>query len=145
MDRLRLASPQSIPPFLPCCRCGQSEGCWDRIAGKAYCPDCQEMLAVGEGDPLIEPTEKHHCAVCNRVGTICFHTFPLQSRTPVAMDLCPEHLRGLLARCLSPFAYFQLQRQLQRVGVRVQDLFLLHDAFYTSQGHALQPAIELDR
>ena len=144
MDRLRLAPAHSIPPLRPCCRCGNAEGCWDRIAGKAYCPDCQEMLVVGEADPLVEPTERRRCAVCNCVGTVCFHTFPLQAPTPVAMDLCPEHLRGLLGRCLSAFAFCQLQRQLERVGVPVQDLFLLHEAFYTSQGQALQPAIELD-
>lgn len=145
MDRLRLAPPHSIPLFLPCCRCGQTEGCWDRIAGKAYCPDCQEMLAIGEGDPLVEPTEKRRCAVCNRVGTVCFHTFPLQVLTPVLIDLCSEHLRGLLGRRLSPFAFLQLQRQLQKFGVKAQNLFLLHDAFYNHQGQALQPAIELDQ
>src|SRR5262249_25185570 len=100
MDRVRIAPASSIPLTAPCCRGVQSEGCWDRTAGKAYCPDCQELLAVGEGEPLYEPTEQHHCAVCNRLGTVCFHTFPLQIRTPVAIDVCAEHLRCLIGRRL---------------------------------------------
>lgn len=143
MERVRIAPVSSVSLTAPCCRCGQTEGCWDRIAGKAYCPDCQELLAVGEGEPLYEPTERRHCAVCNRLGTVCFHTFPLQVRTPVAIDLCAEHLRCLIGRRLSTYAFLQLRRQLQSLGLRTQDLFLLHDAFYDPQGQALQPAIDV--
>jgi len=38
---------------IPCCRCGLDRDRWDRIAGKTYCPNCQEDLAMGEGEPLI--------------------------------------------------------------------------------------------
>jgi hypothetical protein len=143
MDSLRVLTPHSIAVNLPCCRCGRGERCWDRIADKAYCPNCQEMLALGEGPPLVERTEKHRCAVCNKVGTVCFHTFPLQASRAVAIDLCPEHLRGLIGRRLGPYAFNQLRRQLRQAGVGVDELFLLHGAFYDSHGRALHPAVDL--
>jgi hypothetical protein len=143
MDSLRIVPRDSIALNLPCCRCRRGERCWDRIAGRAYCPNCQEMLAVGEGPPLIEHTEKHRCAVCNRVGTVCFHSFPYQAVRAVAIDLCPEHLRCLIGRRLGPYAFNQLRRQLHRAGVAVDELFLLHGAFYDNQGKALHPAVEL--
>jgi hypothetical protein len=100
------------------------------------------LLAVGEGPPLVERTQKNRCAVCDQVGTVCFQSFPLQAASAVEMDLCPEHLRGLVGRKLGPHAFHQLRRKLLAVGVRVEDIFLLHGAFYDSQGQALQPAIE---
>jgi hypothetical protein len=141
MDSLRIAPVDSIPALIPCCRCALSERRWDRVAGKAYCPNCQELLAQGQIDPLVEPTERNRCAVCNKTGTVCFHTFPLQSTTPVAIDLCPQHLRCLLGRCLDAHAFNQLRRQLSAVGLSVGDLFLLHAAFYDGRGRALQPAV----
>ena len=143
MESLRVIPAASIPQNLPCCRCGRAERCWDRIAGKAYCPNCQEMLAMGEGPPLRERTEKLRCTVCQKVGTVCFHSFPLHSGTAVAMDLCPEHLRALVGRRLGPYAFNQLRRKLNAAGLGVEHLFLLHGAFYDSQGRALQPAIDL--
>jgi hypothetical protein len=44
---------------------------------------------------------------------------------------------------LGPYAFNQLRRQLATLGLGVEDLFLLHGAFYDSQGRALQPAVEL--
>jgi hypothetical protein len=73
---------------------------------------------------------------------VCFHTFPLHATTPLAIDLCAEHLRALLGRRLVPFAFNQLRRQIHALGLEVDDLFLLHGAFYDNQGRALQPAIE---
>jgi hypothetical protein len=143
MDSLRLTHVEDIPLLVACCRCEKAERPWDRIAAKAYCPHCQEALVVGEAPPLVERTEKRRCAVCDRVGTVCFHTFPLQEARAVAMDLCPEHLRGLLGRRLSPQSFFQLRRRLQAVGFDVEDIFLLHGAFYDSQGRAIQPAVEM--
>jgi hypothetical protein len=67
----------------------------------------------------------------------------LQASTPVEIDLCPEHLRGLLGRRLSAPAFGQLRRRLQQLGLDVERIFLLHDAFYDPQGKALQPAFEL--
>ncbi|HEV3205191.1 MAG TPA: hypothetical protein VGY77_12440 [Gemmataceae bacterium] len=140
MNPLRIVPADAIPLALPCSRCERIEGCWDRIAGKAYCPHCQEMLVMGEGEPLIEQTEENRCAVCSRLGTVCFHSFPLQAVRPVAIDLCPAHLRHLLGRCLGSYAYHQLRRQLNLIGIPSENLFLLHSAFYDDQGHALQPA-----
>ena len=140
MDSLRIAPADSVPSELACCRCSLSERPWDRIAGKAYCPNCQELLAQGLIEALVEPTEKNRCAVCKKVGTVCFHTFPLQSSAAVAIDLCPGHLRDLLGRCLDARAFNQLGHQLEAIGLGVGDLFLLHAAFYDSQGRALQPA-----
>jgi hypothetical protein len=69
-------------------------------------------------------------------------SFPLQQRDAVAINLCPEHLRGLIGRRLGPYAFHQLRRQLKRVGIGSEHVFLLHRAFYDSQGRALQPALE---
>jgi hypothetical protein len=35
-----------------------------------------------------------------------------------------------------------MRRQLRAVGVSVEDVFLLHSAFYDLNGRALQPATE---
>lgn len=142
MDSLRIASSESVPAMVLCDRCGAGERRWDRINGKAYCPNCQELLAVGEAPPLVEKVVKNRCAVCDKLGTVCFQTYPLKGNDPVEMDLCGEHIRGLLARRLGPGAFHQLRRRLSGCGISVEDVFLLHGAFYDSQGHALQPAIE---
>jgi hypothetical protein len=129
---------------MPCCRCASAARNWDRIVDKAYCPDCQEALILGLAAPLSERTEKRTCAVCGRAGTVRFLTYPLQSSTPIEIDLCPEHLRGLLGRRLGPYAFHQLRRRLHVLGLGVEFIFLLHEAFYDQNGRALQPAIELD-
>jgi hypothetical protein len=143
MGSLRMAPRQEEQATLPCCRCANGQCRWDRIAGKAYCPGCQEALVLGLAEPLVERTQKQPCAACGRIGTVCFLSFPLQASTPVEIDLCPEHLRGLLGRRLSPPAFGRLRRRLQPLGLNVERIFLLHDAFYDLKGHALQPAIEL--
>jgi hypothetical protein len=140
MDGVRVLALDNVPSNLPCCRCERADRNWDRIAGKAYCPNCQEMLAVGEGRPLVERTEKRRCAVCNRLGTVRFASYPLQQDCIVSMDLCAEHLRGLVGRSLGPYAYHQLRRQLKRHRLSAHQFFLLHDAFYDTHGRALQPA-----
>ena len=143
MDSFRMASSQG-PLVLPCCRCASAERRWDRIAGKAYCPECQEDLVMGLAEPLVERTEKNQCGICGRLRTVCFLTFPLQARTPVEMDLCAEHLRALLGRRLSAAAFAQFRRRLRQLDLDVERIFLLHDAFYDAQGYALQPAAEPD-
>jgi hypothetical protein len=130
--------------MLPCCRCASTHRHWDRIAGKAYCPECQEALVLGLGAPFCERTEKKPCAVCGRAGTLCYLTFPLQSTAPIEMDLCSEHLRALLGRRLGPYAFHQIRRRLHLLGLGTELIFLLHDAFYDEQGRALQPAVDLD-
>jgi hypothetical protein len=140
MNALRLLTDE-VSPVTPCCRCAEPDRRWDRIAGKAYCPNCEEALALGEADPLIERTEKNRCSICNQVGTVRYLTFPLQKDTPVELHLCPEHLRNLLGRGLASHAFHQLRRQLQTVGLKVEEIFLLHEAFYDAQGRALQPAL----
>jgi ribosomal protein S27E len=144
MDSIRLAPPDSVFVGVACCRCGEKDRRWDRIAGKAYCPNCQEGLAIGEGEPLIERTQPHWCAACSRPGTVAFVTFPLEAPRPVEIDVCPDHLRRLLGRCLEPHAFHQLRRQLFLLGVDVCEVFLLHDTFYDGHGRALQPAVEGD-
>jgi len=139
MDGLRMLSRDAVREAIPCCRCGQHHRPWDQIAGKAYCPDCQESIILGLAAPLKEPPEKKGCAACGRSGTVRFLTVPLRA-VPVEMDLCPEHLRGLLGRCLGPYAYHQLRRQLLSCGVSANQVFLLHDSFYDDNGRALQPA-----
>ena len=144
MEGLRLAPGQRKPAVLPCCRCTSTERSWDRIAGKVYCPECQEALVMGLAEPLVERTEKRHCGACGRLGTVRFLTFPLQGPTPVEIDLCSEHLRALLGRRLSSAAFGQLRRRLRSLDLSVEQIFLLHDAFYDERGRALQPAFEPD-
>lgn len=144
MKSLRIVPNQRLRAVLPCCRCASAERNWDRIAAKAYCPECQEALVMGLADALVERTEKNHCAICSRLGTVRFLTFPLQIPTAVEMDLCPEHLRALLGRRLSTVAFGQLRRRLKQFGLNVERIFLLHEAFYDEHGRALQPAVEPD-
>jgi hypothetical protein len=112
--------------------------------GKAYCPDCEEALAVGEGEPLVERAERNACAVCGLVGTVRYLTFPLESDAVLEIDLCGRHFRELLGRRLGVFAFLQLRRQLQIVNLDAGQIFLLHDAFYDADGQALQPAVEME-
>ncbi len=144
MAGLRVTNVDPATCLMPCCRCGEGERRWDRIATKAYCPNCQEALAIGEGPPLIERTEKNRCAICAQAGTVRYLTFPLHSSTAVEFDLCPEHLRALLGRRLGSHAFHQLGRLLHALGIGVEEIFLLHGAFYDCQGRALQPAFEED-
>jgi len=113
---------------------------WDLLAGKPYCPDCQEAIILGIAEPFHARTEACCCVVCRHKGTVRYLTHPLQMTTPVEMDLCPEHLRGLLSRSLGPNAYHQLRRQLRQLGLEAGQVFLLHDEFYDPTGRALHPA-----
>ena len=128
----------------PCCRCGESALGWDCIAGKPYCPACKESIIQGEGEPIVEHTQRQPCSACRTLGSVTVLTFPLKSEEPLEMDLCPEHLRGLLGRNLASHAYEQLRRQLGQLGLHVHDVFLLHEAFYDAKGRARQPAGEPD-
>ena len=142
MDSLRRISKGCISPLAPCSQC-EAAGCkWDRIVGQPYCPDCEETLALGEGPAFVARTEKHHCVVCDQIGTVSFITFPLHADGPLEMDLCPEHFRALLARRLGTQAFDQLRRRLHKLGVTVEQIFLLHDVFYDASGRALQPIAE---
>ena len=142
MERLRLSPMENVAALAECCRCQAGEHFWDRICGKAYCPNCQESLVLGESPPLVERSEKKRCVVCNRQGTVRFVTFPLRLRAIVEMDLCSEHLRALLGRKLLPYAYHQLRRQLQSHNLCPDDIFLLHAEFYDRGGRALRPALD---
>jgi hypothetical protein len=142
MTSVRLAALDHVLPLAPCCRCGAGQRPWDHIAGQSFCPHCLEALAMGEADPLITRTENSRCAICHQLGTVRYLTFPLHWSRFVEMDLCGEHLRGLLGRRLGPHAFAQLRRQLVGIGLEVDLIFLLHDAFYDRHGRALQPAVE---
>ena len=139
MESLRLVTPDTAEAAEPCCRCGAAGQAWDRLAGSAFCPDCEETLARGDGPPLVARTERRACCVCDRHGTVRYRTQPLHSAALLELDLCPEHFRALLGRSLGPFAYQQLCRQLRALRVGVEQVFLLHDAFYDPHGRALQP------
>ena len=145
MESLRLAPPDSVFPKIACCRCSDGARPWDRIAGKTYCPSCLELLALGEADPMVERTDRRRCAVCHHQGTLRYLTFPLRSRRPIEIDLCAEHMRGLVGRRLGPHAFEQLRRQLYTLGVETREVFLLHEAFYDRCGRALQPAGEWEQ
>ena len=142
MDSIRLTPAQSVFPKIACCRCADNTRMWDRIAGKTFCPSCMEALALGEAEPICEKVDKRRCAVCHHQGTVRYLTFPLHSRRPVEVDLCAEHLRGLVARRLGPHGFEQLRRQLYVLGLETSEVFLLHEAFYDDHGRALQPALE---
>jgi hypothetical protein len=142
MEGLRLVSAAGHSPLAPCSRC-QATGCpWDRIGDNVICPDCQEQLALGEGEALVERLRKNRCAVCREVGTVRYLTFPLHAREPMEIDLCPLHFHALMARRLDRYAYRSLSKALQALGLSVRQIFLLHEAFYDERGHPLQPVPE---
>jgi len=142
MEGLRVVTGKGLAPLVPCSRC-RAAGCpWDRVAGKAICPDCQEQLALGEGEPLVEALARRPCAACGQAGTICYLTFPLHAAGAVEIDLCPGHFRDMLKRRLDYHAFHQLGRQLLALGLNAQQVFLLHDAFYDDQGRPLQPVLD---
>jgi hypothetical protein len=142
MEALRRVTSEGLVPEAPCSRC-RATGCpWDRIADRPICPDCQELLALGEAEPLVERVEKRPCAVCRQVGTVRYLTFPLRTREAVEFDLCARHFHALLRRRLDPYAFVQLGRQLQALGVMTRQVFLLHEAFYDEHGRPLQPVPE---
>lgn len=142
MDCVRLTPPDCVFPMVPCGRCRHLESQWDRISGKPYCPSCLESLAIGEAEAVIERPESQRCAVCFHQGTVRFLTFPLNAQRPIEIDLCAEHIRGLIGRCLGPHGFEQLRRQLYALGIEVGDIFLLHEEFYDVNGRALRPATE---
>ncbi len=142
MQGLRLVSATGHSPLAPCSRC-QSTGCpWDRIGDNVICPDCQEQLALGEGEALVERLRPNRCAVCAEIGTVRYLTFPLHAREPMEIDLCPRHFHAFLGRRLDRYAYRSLSKALQALGLSVRQIFLLHEAFYDERGHPLQPVPE---
>jgi hypothetical protein len=142
MNNMRMANPGSYALWKPCCRCGDMALGWDRIADKPYCPACEEAIVQGEADPLIETTLRRPCSACYTVGTVTVQIFPLKASQPLEVDLCPEHLRGLLGRKLGEAAYAELRRGLAGLGLDIHDIFLLHEAFYDAHGRALQPTAD---
>ena len=142
MQGLRLVTASGQSPVAPCSRC-QATGCpWDRIGDQAVCPDCQEQLAMGEGDPLVDRLVPHACAVCGEIGTVRYLTFPLHGQDPLAIDLCPTHFHPFLGRRLDRYSYRMISRGLQSIGLSCKQIFLLHEAFYDERGHPLQPVPE---
>src|SRR4051812_6255724 len=104
MDGVRVVTGAS-EGRVSCDRC-QATGCpWDRIAGRPICPDCQELLTLGEGDPLVVGLRPLNCAICDQRGTVPYCTYPLRSSAAVEIDLCPEHFRALLGRCLDTYSF----------------------------------------
>jgi hypothetical protein len=101
-------------------------------------------LAQGTADPLILSVEKRPCSVCGHLGVVCFLTFPLGWSQPIEIDLCVRHFRDLLGRHLDSGAFQHLRKELHRLHLSPHKVFLLHEAFYDSEGQALQPALDLD-
>lgn len=129
-------------PGCCCSRCGQGPRAWDRVAGKPICAGCQEALAFGDGEPLIERPQPVPCVICEKRGSLCFHTVPQEAQLAIEFDLCGLHLAALLSRRLTQPAFLQLQRRLRAAGVQVEQIFLLHDAFYDLNGRAIEPTHE---
>ncbi len=140
---IRKVQVAEINPSEICSRCQQDNARWDQIAGKTYCPNCLEALVLGIADPLIERTEKGSCVVCSNRSTLRYITFPLNNDEALELDLCGNHLRALLARCLDPHSFKQIQNRLVGLDVNVNEIFLLHSSFYDIAGQALMPAMEL--
>lgn len=142
MDNMRMVASHPVKHTPPCSRCGRDDHPWDRIADRAYCPDCQEEIILGLSRPFKARTEKRACAACGRTGTVRYVTQPRQTATALEIDLCAAHLRGLLGRRLDAQDYHQLRRRLRSMGVSVERVFLLHDVFYDIEGNALCPAAD---
>ncbi len=139
MTAMRVVRDPAVMPRSPCARCG-AIGChWDHLAARPICPDCQEGLLRGDGEALVLKRERRGCAVCERIGTVRYLTFPLHESEPIEIDLCPAHLRDLMARRLSRRAFQRLRRQLNLLGLAVEQIFLLHESFYDENGSALRP------
>jgi hypothetical protein len=100
------------------------------------------MLALGEGEPLVERLIGRRCTVCGSGGTVPYLTYPLHASDPLEVDLCPAHFHALMGRRLDRPAFRILSRHLQNLGMSVQQVFLLHEAFYDENGRPLQPVRE---
>jgi hypothetical protein len=101
------------------------------------------MLLRGEGEPLQLPREGKTCAVCSQAGTVRYLSFPLHESEPVEIDLCPSHLRDFMGRRLTRRAFNKLRRQLRKLGLSVEQIFLLHESFYDDTGAALRPLTDI--
>jgi len=136
---LRWLPTPTPPPLEPCSRC-RAQGCpWDRLDGAPLCPDCQQLLLLGQGDPIrIVPVEGR-CAVCRVPRVVRYQTSPLRSQRLLEIDLCPDHLEALLGRRMSPRALARLALHLEELGLSSAQIFLLHESFYDTAGRALQP------
>jgi hypothetical protein len=142
MEGLRFMKAPLQAQIAACGRC-QATGCpWDRIGELPICPDCQELLALGEGEPLVERVVPLRCLVCHHMGTVRYLTFPLHGRDPLAIDLCSTHFHDFMGRKLDRYAYRTLNRGLSGLGLSAKQIFLLHEAFYDERGHPLQPVPE---
>jgi hypothetical protein len=80
--------------------------------------------------------------VCGSRGAVPYLTFPLHAADPLEIDLCPGHFHAFMGRRLDRSSFRNLTRQLQALGLNVQQVFLLHEAFYDENGRPLQPVRE---
>lgn len=126
----------------PCAYCGSTGSPWDVIAGAHICPDCQETLVRGEGEPLKCPLVGEICVVCGWPYTVPYLTVPIHWKTHIAIDLCSRHFRAFLGRRLEPAEYRKLRRGLDVIGLEPGKIFLLHEAFYSNKGKCVQPIEE---
>lgn len=125
-----------------CMRCEDASRSWDRIGNGIYCPQCIEDILQGVHPYIKAEVEQLRCAICHHLGTVPYTTQPLSLPTQVRIDLCGDHLRALLRRSLGPHAFGILQDKLSVVQIPRGHVFLLHEAFYSNQGEALQPIVD---
>lgn len=125
-----------------CSRCRNQERLWDRVGSRTYCPGCQEAILLGEHEPLRERVQRGVCLICSCERIVRFVTYPLHRQQGIEMELCPGHLRELLGRRLKAGAYFQVVRRLRHLGLKANEVFLLHDEFYDHDGLARLPVAD---
>ena len=142
MSSIRIIGSMAPSAQRACNRC-EATGChWDCLAGQPICPDCQEGLLRGETASLLLRRQQRFCVVCEQAGTVSYLTYPLHDTQAVEIDLCPLHLRSFMARRLTRRAFRRLRRQLNLLGVAVEQVFLLHESFYDENGTALRPLLD---
>jgi hypothetical protein len=73
------------------------------------------------------------------MGTILFTTPVRNALIELHIRLCGTHLNALMKRDLRPSDFKALQAQFELLGISTDDVFMLHDSFYSHEGLAKQP------
>jgi hypothetical protein len=142
MDSIRLLPEDKKAPK-PCSRCDNNGHYWDRIAGRVYCHNCLEDIAAGMTHHIAEPSEPRKCAAKTSTcsfGTLRFFTYLLGTQTPIEIDLCGKHLRELISRDMV-YAHHVLRTELAKFQIDIEQIFLLHGAFYDARKGPLLPVV----
>ena len=119
---------------------------------------CGDVAEVKSGPGFYKARNSELRAVMRRNGDLAHHTSPNVDVAAIQLDdlamECDDSLQYLLAflmlrvcvilRRLNARAFQNLRGQLQDLGLKAEQVFLLHEAFYDRHGRALQPAREVD-